>query len=85
MLRHLSEFKATLYFEDVNDDLLARFELFLINKGLSNNYCYKSMKDIKTFFNWATKRGYNKNMAYSRIHRDSAMRLNRTARLTSMH
>ena len=22
------------------------------------------MKDIKTFFNWATKRGYNKNMAY---------------------
>ncbi|WP_363325508.1 phage integrase SAM-like domain-containing protein [uncultured Muribaculum sp.] len=64
MLRHLSEFKTTLYFEDVNDDLLARFELSLINKGLSNNYCYKSMKDIKTFFNWATKRGYNKNMAY---------------------
>lgn len=22
------------------------------------------MKDIKTFFNWAAKRGYNKNMAY---------------------
>ena len=22
------------------------------------------MKDIKTFFNWATKRGFNKNMAY---------------------
>lgn len=67
MLRHLGEFKATLYFEDVNDDLLARFELFLINKGLSNNYCYKAMKDIKTFFNWATKRDYNKNMTYQSI------------------
>lgn len=64
MLRHLNEFKATIYFEDVNDDLLARFELFLIGKGLSNNYTHKSMMDIKTFFNWATKRGYNKNLAY---------------------
>ena len=40
MLRHLNDFKAGLYFEDVNDDLLARFELFLIGKGLSNNYTH---------------------------------------------
>ena len=64
LLRHLNDFKAGLYFEDVNDDLLARFELFLIGKGLSNNYTHQSMKTIKGFFNWATKKGYNRNMAY---------------------
>ena len=64
MLRHLNEFKSGLYFEDINDELLARFELFLIGKGLSNNYTHQSMKTIKGFFNWATKKGLNKNMAY---------------------
>lgn len=64
MLRHLNEFKSGLFFEDVNDDLLARFELFLIGKGLSNNYTHQSMKTIKGFFNWATKKGMNRNMAY---------------------
>lgn len=64
MLRHLNDFKSGLYFEDVNDDLLARFELFLIGKGLSNNYTHQSMKTIKGFFNWATKKGYNRNVAY---------------------
>lgn len=64
MLRHLNDFKTGLYFEDVNDDLLARFELFLIGKGLSNNYTHQSMKTIKGFFNWATKKGYNRNVAY---------------------
>lgn len=64
MLRHLNEFKSRLYFEDVNDELLARFELFLIGKGLSNNYTHQSMKTIKGFFNWATKKGINRNMSY---------------------
>lgn len=64
MLRHLMDFKSNLYFEDLSDDMLAKFELFLIGKGLSNGYTYKSMTDIKTFLNWASKKGYNKNMAY---------------------
>lgn len=64
MLRHLNDFKTGLYFEDVNDDLLAHFEFFLIGKGLSNNYTHQSMKTIKSFFNWATKKGYNRNTAY---------------------
>ena len=64
MLRQLNEFKSGLYFVDVNDDLLARFVLFLIGKGLSNNYTYQSMQTIKGFFNRATKKGYNRNMVY---------------------
>ena len=28
----------------INDELLAKFELFLIGKGLSNGYVFKSMK-----------------------------------------
>lgn len=64
MLKHLLDFRATLYFEDINDELLAKFELFLIGKGLSNGYVFKSMKDIKTFLNWATMKGYNRNLKY---------------------
>ena len=64
MLRHLKEFRSGVYFEDINDEFLAKFELALIAKGLSNNYTHKSMMDIKTFLNWATKKGYNKNNAY---------------------
>lgn len=64
MLRHLSDFRQGMFFEDINDDLLAKFELSLIAKGLSNNYVFKSMKDIRTFLNWATRKGYNKNTAY---------------------
>lgn len=64
MRKHLSEFRSALYFEDINDELLAKFELYLIGKGLSNSYVFKSMKDIKTFLNWATKKGYNRNVKY---------------------
>ena len=64
MLRHIREFRPNMYFEDITDDLLAKFELYLIGKGLSNSYTFKSMKDIKTFLNWATKKGFNRNTAY---------------------
>ena len=64
MQKHLSEFRSTLFFEDISDELLAKFELFLIGKGLSNGYVFKSMKDIKTFLNWATKKGYNRNLKF---------------------
>ena len=56
MRKHLSGFRATLYFEDINDELLAKFELYLIGKRFSNSYVFKSMKDIKTFLNWPLKR-----------------------------
>lgn len=64
MVRHFAAFNPRLYFEDITEELLERFEIYLISKGLSNNYVYKSMKDIKTFFNWASKKGYNKNDSY---------------------
>lgn len=64
MLRHLNDFRPGLYFEDITDDLLVNFELFLIGKGLSNNYTHQSMKTIKVFLNWAFKNGFNRNVAY---------------------
>ena len=64
MLRHLREFRPNMYFEDITDDLLAKFELYLIGKEPSNSYTFKSMKDFKTFLNWATKKGFNRNTAY---------------------
>lgn len=64
MIRHLLDFKRQLYFEDVTEELLTKFESHLIGKGLSNSYVHKSMKDIKTFLNWATQMGYNRVLTY---------------------
>lgn len=64
MLRHLQGFSSGIYFEDIDDEFLSKFELHLIGKGLSNNYTHKSMKDIKSFLNWAFKKGYNRNNTY---------------------
>ena len=64
MLRYLNEYRNGIYFEDINDEFLAKLELHLIAKGMSNGYTFKSLKDIKTFLNWASKKGYNKNNAY---------------------
>lgn len=68
MIRHLQDFKRELYFEDVNENLLNGFVQFLIvGKGLSNPYVAKSMMDIKTFLNWATRKGYNKVFDYKQF------------------
>lgn len=81
MLRHLKDFRSGVYFEDINDEFLAKFELALIAKGLSNNYTHKSMMDIKTFLNWATKKGYNKKiMPIKHTSSVSVTKLKRTAR-----
>lgn len=68
MIRHLQDFKRELYFEDVNENLLNAFVQFLITtKGLSNPYVAKSIMDIKTFLNWATRKGYNKVFDYKQF------------------
>lgn len=46
-------------------ELLEKFEIFLIQKDLTNAYVTQLMKSMKGFFNWATKKGYNHNMAYN--------------------
>lgn len=66
MIKHLEGFKRQLYFEDMTEETLTKFELYLIGKGLSNSYVYKSMKDIKTFLNWATQMGYNRVLYYQK-------------------
>ncbi|MDE5822079.1 MAG: site-specific integrase [Paramuribaculum sp.] len=64
ILNHLTEYRATLSFEDIDDESLYKLELFLVNKGFSNSYVFKCMRDVKTFLNWATKKGYNRNLKY---------------------
>ncbi|MCC8037694.1 MAG: site-specific integrase [Bacteroidales bacterium] len=64
ILTRLNEFRRTLYFEDVTVELLEKFEVFLIQKNLTNAYVTQLMKSMKGFFNWATKKGYNANLAF---------------------
>lgn len=64
LLAHIKDFRAGIYFEDISVEWLNDFELFLVKKGLTNSYVYKSMVDMRTFLNIATKRGFNHNHAY---------------------
>lgn len=66
MKAHLAGFRVGLYFEDLSVEMIEKFELHLIGKGLTNSYVTKSMVDIKTFLNWASAKGFNKNMAYKK-------------------
>lgn len=64
MIRHIIGFRKQLYFEDMTEETLQKLEMYLVGKNLSNSYVHKSMKDIKTFLNWATKMGYNNSLTY---------------------
>lgn len=65
IIAHLQNYKKQLYFEDITEDVLNGFVRYLITeKGLSNTYIVKLIKDIKWFLNWAAKKGYNRTIAY---------------------
>lgn len=64
MLNHWSAFRPSLYFEDLSHEVLDAFERYLLSKGLSNRYVSKALVDFNTFLNWATEKGYNKNLTY---------------------
>lgn len=65
LISHIQGFKKHIEFDDINEDLLNAFVRYLINdKNLSNPYIVKLIKNFKTFMNWATRKGFNKNMAY---------------------
>ena len=65
IIAHLQNYKKQLYFEDITEDVLNGFVRYLITeKGLSNTYIAKLIKDVKWFLNWAAKKGYNRTIAY---------------------
>ncbi len=65
LIAHIQGFKKRVEFDDISDDFLNAFIRHLINeKNLSNPYIVKLIKNFKTFLNWATKKGFNKNLAY---------------------
>lgn len=65
LISHIQGFKKHVEFDDVTDDFLNAFIRYLINeKNLSNPYVVKLIKNFKTFMNWATKKGFNKSLAY---------------------
>lgn len=52
-------------FDDIDIPFLTDFVRFLNEKKQHTNaYVAKNIHDLKWFFNWATKRGFNKNLAY---------------------
>ena len=64
MLNHVKGFQKGLYFEDITDEWLSKFELYMIRKNLSNNYVSKSITDLKSFLNWAYRKGHNHNLLF---------------------
>lgn len=67
MMNLLKEYKPNLYFEDVTEAFIANYLNWLIEeKEHINSYVFKTWKDIKWFLNWATRRGYNKNLDFQK-------------------
>ena len=65
LIAHIQGFKKRIEFGDITEDFLNAFIRYLINeKDLSNPYIVKLIKNFKTFMNWATKKGFNKNLSF---------------------
>ena len=69
ILRHVKGFaKGNVYFEDVNKTFMADFVEYLNTKcDKRNSSVDKDIDFFKTFLNWATDEGYNKNLDYQRF------------------
>lgn len=68
-LNHLRDFgkwsRYTVEFESINDAFLDKYLQFFIS-GLkhNNNTISRNVRILKSFLNWATKRGYNNKLDY---------------------
>lgn len=55
-------------YEDINLKFYADFEDYLIGDiKLSNNTIGRVVKDLKTFLNWSTENGFNRNLEYKKF------------------
>lgn len=62
---HLTSFDKDMTFQSLIENRLNEFtSYFLVTKSLRNCTVEKFIKDFKWFLRWATKKGYNKNMAF---------------------
>lgn len=68
-LNHLKKFSArkrlSIDFDDIDDSFLIKFSDYLIHsENLTNNTIAKYIKTLKSFMNWAVKKGLTKNLAH---------------------
>lgn len=57
--------KIALTFENITIDFYNQFLSWCFNeRGYKNNYTGKLIKDLKSFLNWATDKGYNSNLDF---------------------
>ena len=62
---HLLKYNPKLIFEDINEDFLQKYIEYQTKVlNLNNSTNQKYIKIFKWFLNWATKKGYNTNLAY---------------------
>ena len=63
--KHLTEFRNPLYFNDIDDVFLNAFTTFLRDKKDHRNTTIgKSLNFLKWFLRWATRKGYNTQLAF---------------------
>jgi site-specific recombinase XerD len=68
-LTHLREFalarKFSVEFDSINDSFFDKYlNFFIYDLEHTNNTISRNIRILKTFLNWATKRGYNTNLAF---------------------
>lgn len=57
----------SIEFDTITQEFYDKFlQYCFTKKEFKNNYVGKIIKDIKAFMNWATERGYNKNMDFKK-------------------
>lgn len=68
-LTHLKEFaqarKFKVEFDSINDSFFDKYlNFFIYDLEHTNNTISRNIRILKTFLNWATKRGYNSSLAF---------------------
>jgi hypothetical protein len=68
--KHLEQFDKIhpLAFKSMNDAFLDRFIKYHHDRGLSNAFTEQQVQILKRFLDWATRRGYNRNLDYRDFH-----------------
>ena len=65
-------------FKTINRTFYREFIDYHNNKGLNNNFAQKNIELLRWFLNWATRKGYNKNLGYKK-HKPPAYKRDKTS------
>ena len=66
--KHLKAFAPDACWEDVSQEWLYAMERHLIDKGYSNSYVKRLLRDVKAFLSWAYRMGYSNNTSFRSYH-----------------